>query len=133
MTAFLALLTFAVVFPIAWVGVLRLLAHAGGWSQLAQRYRDDGARDATAEASYRWQSGGVGWVSYNSCLWMDVCDSGLRLGVPLPFRIGHPTLFIPWSEFRGMKQRRILWKEFIEGDVGAPTVARIRLPRCIWG
>jgi hypothetical protein len=131
MLALQILLPFAVIFPLAWIGILNLLAVAGGWSRLARVYRDDGTSGEVG-LHYRRQSGAIGWVSYNGCLSIESCESGLRLGVSLPFRIAHPTLFIPWSELHQIRERQIMLRRFVVGDVGRPTVAHVRLPHEVW-
>jgi hypothetical protein len=123
---------FALLFAGVWVGVCLLLANVGGWGRLAAAYRADAPQAEAAEASYRRQSGAIGWVNYNSVLRLDVCPSGLRMDVPFFFRIGHPTLFIPWSEFHDVAEQQVLFRKFIAASVGSPEVARVKLPLDVW-
>ena len=36
-------------------------------------------------------------ATYNRCINFAVADDGLHIQVFLPFRFGHPPLFIPWN------------------------------------
>lgn len=115
-----------IAFPLMWCGVLWFLAYLGGWSKLAENYRAETLEQGTA---FRMRSGKVGIVNYGSCLTLTVCDSGLGLAVMLPFRIGHPPLFIPWSEFHDVCEKRFMFVlPFLQANVGKPPVARLQLP-----
>ncbi len=73
------------------------------------------------------QSGSVGRVSYRSCLTVHRSAEGLFLSVLLPFRPGHPPLFIPWNAVRNATSRRILWVERVAFEVGSPGLASVQL------
>ena len=74
------------------------------------------------------QSGKVGVVNYRSCLTIRVAEDGLFLAVFPLFRAGHPPLFIPWSEFTMLRQKKILFWRFAEVSVGIPVIAKLLLP-----
>ena len=115
-----------IAFPFMWCGVLWVLAHLGVWSNLAERYPANAAKEGTA---FYMRSGKVGMVNYGSCLTLTVSDSGLRLAVMLPFRTGHPPLFIPWSDFHDVCEKRVMFVlPFLQADIGNPVVARLLLP-----
>jgi hypothetical protein len=103
-----------------------LASHIGGWARLADRYRDDA--NTGGEAHYM-RSGRIGLVSYSSCLTLRVSDAGLRLSVLLPFRIGHPPIFIPWTEFHNVSEKRIMFGfAFLNATIGNPVAAHVMLP-----
>jgi hypothetical protein len=43
------------------------------------------------------------------------------------FRIGHKTLFIPWTEIKNSKSVKFLWHEAIKFQVGSPPVSNLSL------
>ncbi|MCO5168208.1 MAG: hypothetical protein M9894_17850 [Planctomycetes bacterium] len=123
-------------FPFLWVGILVVLALAGGWSLLARDHRalsrPDGVR--------RFVSGRLGrFVNYNHCLVAAAADEGLFLAVLLPFRPGHPDLLVPWSDIRVLEERAgfvTRWthlelgpsrtRVWLAGDVGVEAARRAR-------
>ncbi len=117
---------FLLVFPIMWCVVCRLLSHIGGWARLAEVYEDD-ARPAGDARSMC--SGKIGIVNYSSCLTIGVSDSGLRLSVMLPFRVGHPPILIPWSDFHHVAEKRVMFLfPFLNASIGNPAITTVLLP-----
>ncbi len=57
-------------------------------------------------------------ANYNNCLTIGADPSGLYLTLLFLFRIGHPPLFIPWSEISFRNRRTILFFEFVELSLG---------------
>ena len=93
-------------FALVWTAVCFILASTSGWSRLADEY-PVGAHGRTPR---RVSGGRVGNVTYGGALSLSAQRGGFALSVLLPFRIGHPALFIPWSavtesngEFMGQK------------------------------
>jgi hypothetical protein len=83
--------------PVMFVGVAALLAHLGGWAELAKRYPGPGPEDGK-RFSFSSASIGTGLpVNYAHCLFVRVGRSGLGLWMLFPFRLFHPPLFIPWT------------------------------------
>jgi len=81
---------------LVWVGALHLLARVGGWASLARVYR---LEDSFAGDRWRFQSGQMRWATnYGSILTVGANRRGLYLAVFLPFRFGHPPLFIPFAD-----------------------------------
>ena len=78
------------------------------------------------------QTGRVGLSNDNSVLTIHVSPSGLRLDVFPLFRIGHKPLLIPWPEIHGARTRRFLFSESVVFEVGAPALAKVRLPKKIF-
>lgn len=105
-------------------------SHISGWSQLAKVYRDSEPLLSAQGDNCYWRSGSIGEVRYKSCLNLRVCKSGLRMSTALPFRIGHPPLFIPWDAFHTVSVRRGFFLCAIHACIGWPVLAKVDLP--IW-
>jgi hypothetical protein len=87
---------FPLVPVLALVGVSFLLSWIGGWQELARYYR---ARLPFTGQRFWMKSGGMRWgVAYRSCLNFGSDSSGVYLSVFPLLRIGHPALFVPWSD-----------------------------------
>ncbi len=107
---------FVVGFAGLWVFAGFMVAQMGGWADLARVYRDDGTFRGR---KWRFKSGSLGRLGgYGNCLTIGGNQDGLYLAVLLPFRVGHPPLFIPWPEITvSRKTRKFLfvthsWTEF---------------------
>lgn len=118
---------FVIGFTIMWAAASLLMSHVGGWANLAKHYPDN--VDEQGE-THGMCNGYVGVISYKLCLILGVCKNGLRLSVLLPFRIGHPPVFIPWDQFHRVYEKRVLFFRVLDTYVGTPVVANVVLP--IW-
>lgn len=88
-----------------------LIGRISGWSTLANFYRSSGE---FLGQRWRFQSGQLRWrMGYNNCLTIGANESGLYLSVFFLFRIGHPSLFIPWGEISTSTQKNF-WGHYIE-------------------
>jgi hypothetical protein len=108
-----------------WCAVSLILSTLGGWRRLAESFP---ARGEPSGRRFSMQGGRVGPVKYGGCLTIYSSPEGLYLSVWLPFRLGHPPLFIPWDAVRNATARRSFWAERIVFDVGSPSVATLQLP-----
>jgi hypothetical protein len=115
---------FFVLFPAFWCFVCILLAHIGGWSALADHYRSTERPEGEA---FFMQSGRVGVVHYGSCLTIRVDETGLFLAVFPLWRVGHPRLFVPRSEFNNFRENRMMFCRFVEAAIGTPPITRLLL------
>lgn len=120
---------FLVVFPLMWCFVVWLLSHMGGWQGLATRYAS-GNREVTG-TRHGSVTGMVGGVSYRGTLTVHVNSEGFFLEVMPLFKIGHPRLFIPWTEISGRKSREILWWKAVSLSIGQPALTTISLPTTV--
>jgi hypothetical protein len=69
-----------------------------GWIGLARKFRDK-----TPSYSYQWRNQDVrleNRLSYYACVHVGADEKGLYMGEGFLFRVGHPPLFIPWSEIQ---------------------------------
>ncbi|MGC2164091.1 MAG: hypothetical protein WA634_19495 [Silvibacterium sp.] len=95
---------FAVYFIALWSLVCYGISWMGGWHRLAGQYRCE--REFDGER-WRFRSGLMRWcTSYRSVLTLGANRDGLYLAVFFLFRLGHPPLFIPWSEITASERRR---------------------------
>jgi hypothetical protein len=86
-----------------WSFVVWLISAFGGWSRLAQHYRDF---DNYHGRKLRMRSGRLGGSSYNGVLTIGADFQGLYLAVNPFFRVGHPPLYIPWNDIQMEEQQR---------------------------
>ncbi len=90
---------FPIFFAAVWCLACLQISWASGWRQLAKRYR---CSDPVSGKTWRFQSAGMRHhtpTNYGSCVKVTANESGIWLSVFFPFRLGHPPLFLPWSEF----------------------------------
>ncbi|MFQ5592000.1 MAG: hypothetical protein ACE5HE_12610 [Phycisphaerae bacterium] len=87
-----------------WALICTGLAHFAGWRSLAREYR------ATAPFQgrrFHFCSAQFGaWVGYNGSFTPGADHSGLFVAVWPIFRIGHPSLLVPWSEIHASVEKR---------------------------
>ena len=57
-------------------------------------------------------------ANYKNCLTIGADPAGLYLSSLFFFTIGHPALFIPWTEISLRGRRKILFIEFVELELG---------------
>ena len=87
---------FWVAFPTLWLTGSLIIANVGGWAALARRFR---LHEPLPSGRWRFQSAGMRWTTrYGACLTVAANHLGLYLSVFPLFRLGHPPLFIPWTE-----------------------------------
>ena len=120
---------FPLVFAGMWCGVIFLLSMLGGWRDLAESFPD---RGQPCDRSFRMQSGRLGFINYSSILTIHSGPQGLRVAVLGPFRLGHPSLFIPWSAIHNATTKRSLWMETVSFELGSPKIATLQLPKKIF-
>lgn len=90
--------TFFIFFILLWITVLVLISFISGWRELAQYYRYKGQQ---IDKKRYMQSGTMRWaMGYKSCLTIGANFEGLYFSTFFIFRIGHPPLFIPWSDIK---------------------------------
>jgi hypothetical protein len=98
---FPAWLPFLPLFLSLWIGIVASLSWFGGWAALARAYRLTGEFDRQC---WRFRSALVRYAApwrharYRSGMTLGANARGLYLAVLPLFRIGHPPLFIPWTD-----------------------------------
>ena len=99
---------FIVLFPIVWVAVCILLSRMSGWHKLAEKYI---RIDFVSGEKWRFRSARLRHsVGYNGCINFYANREGLGISVFFPFRVGHPPLFIPWTDISISKETKFLRK-----------------------
>lgn len=96
---------FPLYFLLLWVFIAYVVSWIGGWHLLAQRFRIDSEFTGIV---YRWFYATMRWgVHYNGSLKIGADIEGLYIAPLFLFRIGHPSLVIPWTEISVGKSRRL--------------------------
>lgn len=96
---------FPLFFAGMWVGILLMISAVGGWGRLASHYR---RTESITGTTWRFKSMGMRlWMpaNYGGCLFVIANDEGIGFSVLFLFRIGHPPLFIPWSDIEVIEER----------------------------
>jgi hypothetical protein len=112
-----------------------MTGHGKTFNAISQELQAGKQHPASGEPTGRrcfMQYGVVGNIYYRSILTIHTAPNGFYLSVWLPFRIGHPPLFIPWQEVRNATTYPFWWFEMVEFDVGPPTIATLELPKRIF-
>jgi hypothetical protein len=116
----------AAAFLLCWV-----LASVSGWTRLTAQYREKQhsgkSRSAENERAHM-RTARIGAINYHSVLSFTCTDDGLRISVFFLLRVGHPPLFIPWTDFHQVVPDNRLYSNRIKASIGNPTLARVVLP-----
>ncbi len=103
----LAIIGFAIVFPLFWMGIVLLLSKLGGWSELAARFGSDAPPQGEL---FTWCSARLRMVvSYSNCLRITVSRQGVHMRTLVFFKMGHQPLFIPWTAVQDVRVTRVWW------------------------
>ena len=106
---------FYVVFPIIWIAICIFLSRINGWHKLAQKYL---RIDFVSGEKWRFRSAELRYsVGYNSCVNFVANREGLGISIFFVFRVGHPPLFIRWTDIEISKETR-LFRTLIRFTVG---------------
>ena len=118
---------FLALIPLVWCFLSWLMAKLSGWSRLA---RDFSMKvDSLGVCESAWlRSGRMGVIQYHSVLTFRIYKSGLGISVAFPLRLGHPPLFVPWSELHHVTDEGVLYSHRIKASIGHPTIVRMTLP-----
>jgi hypothetical protein len=119
------LVLFPLLFAVGWCAVIYTVSLLTGWHQLAGVYARSGEFDGER---WNWQSGQMRWgTHYNACLSVGANRHGLYLAVAFPFRVGHPSLFISWSDVSAAPGK-MLWFRYLELRFRQAPSIPLRLP-----
>jgi hypothetical protein len=101
-------LIFVLYFIAVWVLVSYVIGLLSGWVFLSRRFPDSGVF-----YSYQWPFQSVRmrnlWGTYSNCANFGADEAGLYMAVFPIFSIGHPPLFIPWSEIQVVSSTEVLY------------------------
>jgi len=98
--------------------VLRITAYISGWKSLSAQY----ATTRLTTVDYTYQSGMVGWISYNNILQVGITPAGLYLAMPKFFSFGHAPLLVPWTQVKYISTIKVLWQLRLNLQVGSKTI-----------
>lgn len=86
-----------------WIVMGIFIARVGGWASLASVYGYSGEFQGEW---LRFQSARMRWgTNYGNCLTFGPNRLGVCLSTLIIFRLGHPPLFIPWTDISVSEQR----------------------------
>jgi hypothetical protein len=106
---------FYVVFPIIWIAICIFLSRMSGWHKLAEKYP---RIDFISGEKWRFRSAKLRYsVGYNSCVNFVANREGLGISIFFIFRVGHPPLFIRWTDIEISKETK-LFRNVIRFTVG---------------
>ncbi len=106
---------FYVVFPIIWIAICILLSRISGWHKLAQKYL---CIDFVSGEKWQFRSAKLRYsVGYIGCVNFVANREGLGISIFFVFRVGHPPLFIRWTDIEISKETR-LFRNLIRFTVG---------------
>jgi hypothetical protein len=110
-------ITISLVFFVAiWCVTGLLTGKMSGWAILGRRF---GSALPFPRQTWRWVGARMRWgANYKGCLTIGVDPAGLYLSTLFFFRIGHPPLFVPWTEISLRGRRKIFFIEFVELELG---------------
>jgi len=98
------ILSFLVILPLFWCGVVYLISRFG-WNQLAASF----ATHQPMPSDLQTGSGMINFTRYNSTLLFKADDRGLWLKTMVLFSSGHKPLFIPWSAVEHHEGKESFW------------------------
>jgi hypothetical protein len=99
-----------------WCATSLLTGKMSGWGTLGRRFS---STLPFPSQTWHWKSARMRWgANYKSCLTVGADPAGLYLSSLFFFRIGHPALFVPWTEISLRGRRKILFIEFVELQLG---------------
>lgn len=119
-------IAFLPLFIAFWCVITLVVSIMGGWFVLAKYYRAtqpfNGTRWHFRSASVHTESRPQS--NYAGVLTLGANSQGLYISVLFPFRIGHPPLFIPWSEVESSEPHRQLLFSMVQLNFKkAPSVS----------
>jgi len=103
---------FILFFIVLWISVSMLISIIGGWRALSGDYRANFPYDGK---KLRMKSVGMRWAtSYGNCVTVGANKEGLYLSVLPIFRLGHPPLFIPWTDISTEEGKQLFFFQVVK-------------------
>lgn len=93
----LIIMLFPAVFMAFWFLLVFSMGRLGKWGQLAEKYE---TTTLFSGQRYMMQSAIIGRMRYRNALTFGANEKGVYLAIFVLFRMGHPPLFIPWSDIQ---------------------------------
>ena len=125
----LALPVFAACFVAIWLGVVALIATAGGWRDLARDYPAHGEPAPETVrftgVSLMFGSGPISLGSYRNAVTITIDATGFGLTTMMLFRFRHPPIAIPWGALRDHREGSTFGQHWVE--LGLANGQRLRI------
>lgn len=128
----LMLILFPAFFAGVWCLSIVALSYFSGWRKLSRRFRK--TSDPMGKTSI-----GQGlfltiymryWCHYSGVVRLIAAPDALYLSIQFLFRMGHPTLRIPWNEIR-MSKARYCFREYLQLSLGSEEQVPLRMPKSL--
>lgn len=116
-----------VVFPIFWVGIVRLLGMLSGWTALGKQHATDAPLPEPVH-SMQWCR--FGWIEYRLVVHFALDADALWIDILGLFRSGHPRLRIPRAEVVDVGPGRFGFVAHHRLELPGGTV--VALPKAVW-
>lgn len=114
-------------FPFVFVGMFvgaAFIISKKGWSHLSNRYHFEGEFTGDRIGII---SATINGANYRNCLLLKYDYNGFYLRPIFVFRLFHKPIYIPWKEIKKVRDKKVLFTEMIEMQIGEPAVAVIEL------
>ncbi|MPZ34968.1 MAG: hypothetical protein GEV13_29005 [Rhodospirillales bacterium] len=115
--------SFPLFFGTLWLTITTILGLLSGWFQLMAIYPNQTVEPILR---VRFQSGAVGGIPMRDILTLDVCSSGLRVGM---MRVLGPfcrDFFVPWESIVVVRKPALFWPVAVL-QFGNPVVGTLRV------
>ncbi len=97
-----------------------------GWRKLASRFRAHSSAEQRDLVILPMEGMTIGrFTSYNHCLDISVRAEGLYIQSWKIFAFAHPSLLVPWSELRFLREANSLFGKKFLYDLGTPRLQRV--------
>lgn len=120
----LVILTVLLLVLLFWVGLIHALAYLSGWRRLAAAYPSP--RQVDGRTVWMGSVALGTWCGYSNCVILTANHAGLRMALWLPFRFGHPPIFLPWAEMQASVSR-FLWVKLLKLRLDRSSV-QVQIP-----
>ena len=98
-----------VILPVAFL-LINYSAAQWGWKVLAEDFKTP---DKSKGKQVMLTPIYINQMRYRVAV-LHIHETGLYLSVFLPFQLGHPNLFIPWSKVMNVKEKQLFFKPLYE-------------------
>jgi len=118
----------AIFVAISWYALCFFISFMTGWHTLAQRFRTQAEPygDTKTAGPFSYTVYMRHWSHYGGVIRLTAAADALYASVLFPFRIGHPSLCIPWSEIQFGRTKRLWWR-YVVLTLGAQEKVPMRI------
>ena len=98
-------LAFFALILVFWIGLIITLGRISKWGKLAESYPDMSTGEKGETRVFQMAQMNV-LARYSGTIIFEVLPSGLRIKQFVLFRLGHPTMLIPWADIEKTEEKR---------------------------